>query len=54
MDFWCRGRADIAAATAEPAEEVLLADISVRLVIGKGILKKRNSFRFQDVKALHK
>lgn len=32
MDFWCRGRVDTAEATAEPAEDVLLADISVRLL----------------------
>lgn len=32
MDFWWRGRAEgTAEATAEPAEDMLLADISVRL-----------------------
>lgn len=32
MDFWWRGRAEgTAGATAEPAEDKLLADISVRL-----------------------
>ena len=33
MDFWWRGRAEgTAEATAEPAEDMLLADISVRLL----------------------
>lgn len=32
MDFWWRGRAEgTAEATAEPAEDMLLADISIRL-----------------------
>ena len=32
MDFWWRGRAEgTAEATEEPAEDMLLADISVRL-----------------------
>lgn len=35
MDFWWRGRAEgTAGATAEPAEDKLLADISVRLSAG--------------------
>ena len=33
MDFWWRGRAEgTSEATAEPAEDMLLADISVRLL----------------------
>lgn len=41
MDFWCRGRVDIAQVTAEPAEEVLLADISVRLLVSGGGNQKK-------------
>ena len=41
MDFWCRGRVDIAELTAEPAEEVLLTDISVRLFIIRRQASKR-------------
>lgn len=45
MDFWCRGRVDIAELTAEPAEEVLLADISVKLFNHKKESVKRNILR---------
>lgn len=53
MDFWWRGRAaGTAGATAAPAEEMLLADISVRLSTEnggdhhkKGTKKKRCSSR---------